>query len=220
MAWIITGAILLIIVLLLISPLKIYVNYDNEKADIYFKYLFFKRKYKSNSVNEKKSRKVNKKKSDKKKNSENAKKNEKSGKKKKIMPEKTEDRIEFIASLAESGGKALRFGLRRICIYNIVVDFIISDLDAYDCAIKFGKTNIVVYNLLSYLNCFVKLKKKSIDIKCVYNQPECVYRFNFIAKISPAAGIFSAIIFIFTFLVNNKKKENIKTQTLNESEEK
>ena len=136
------------------------------------------------------------------------------------MPEKTEDRIEFITSLAESGGKVLRFGLRRICIYNIVVDFIIPDLDAYDCAIKFGKTNIVVYNLLSYLNCFVKLKKKSIDIKCVYNQPECVYRFGFIAKVSPAAGIFSAVIFIFTFLVNNKKKENIKTQTLNESEEK
>ena len=99
MAWIITGAILLIIVLLLISPLKIYVNYDNEKTDIYFKYLFLKRKYKSNSVNEKKSRKVNKKKSDKKKNSENANKNEKSGKKKKIMPEKTEDRIKFITVL-------------------------------------------------------------------------------------------------------------------------
>ena len=64
------------------------------------------------------------------------------------------------------------------------------------------------------------MKKKSIDIKCVYNQPECVYRFGFIAKVSPAAGIFSAVIFIFTFLVNNKKKENIKTQTLNESEEK
>ena len=33
-------------------------------------------------------------------------------------------------------------------------------------------------------------------------------------------SFFSAVIFIFTFLVNNKKKENIKTQTLNESEEK
>ena len=45
------------------------------------------------------------------------------------------------------------------------MDFIISDLDAYDCALKFGKTNIAVYNIIAYLNCFIKLKKKSIDIE-------------------------------------------------------
>ena len=88
------------------------------------------------------------------------------------------------------------------------MDFIISDLDAYDCALKFGKTNIAVYNIIAYLNCFIKLKKKSIDIKCIYNQPECSYNLSFMIKISPAAGISAMIVFIFTFLVNNKSIKN------------
>ena len=120
------------------------------------------------------------------------------------MKEKTE----FVLNILKSTGKTFKHITKHICVKNIDLDFIISDLDAYDCALKFGKINIAVYNIIAYLNCFIKLKKKSIDIKCIYNQPECSYNLSFMIKISPAAGISAMIVFIFTFLVNNKSIKN------------
>ena len=80
-------------------------------------------------------------------------------------------------------------------IYDICADIDISDSDACNCAIKYGKINIIAYNILSFMSCFFRLKKKHININCVYNQPESVYNFSFIVKFTPSSGILSVIAF-------------------------
>lgn len=201
MVWIILAVILLLILILMFSPVRIFFDYRNGKCKVVLKYLFFKR-----ILNEKKKKTVKSQN-----NGSDEKKEDKSstGRLKKLIPDDTEGKIGFVMNLLNSGGKAVRHFTRRICIKDIYIDFVISDLDAYECALKFGKTNIAVYNILAYLGCFLKLKKKSISIKCVYNQPESVYNMSFTVKCPPAAGISVLIVFIFTFLVNNK---NIRKQ--------
>ena len=44
LVWIILSIILLIVLILFLSPVKIYVNYENDKTDICIKYLFLKKR--------------------------------------------------------------------------------------------------------------------------------------------------------------------------------
>lgn len=204
MIWIVLAVILLIILILIFSPVKIYVNYQNGKINIIIKYLFIKKIF--NQL-KKRDKSLNKAKI--KEHSEEEKKSKKS-KLKNIIPEDNKEKIHFVIKILKSTRKAFKHITKHIIVKNICLDFIISDLDAYECALKFGKTNIAVYNTIAYLSCFIKLKKKSINIKCIYNQPKSSYNLSFMIKISPAIGISAFVVFIFTFLVNNK---NIKNQS-------
>lgn len=205
MLWIILGIILLILIILLFSPVKVYVKYFDGKPEVVIKYLFFSKLPDLNQKEDKPEKEKNKKKkTDKKKSSKE---------KKKFIPDTVSGKLHFFKNLADSGGHALRIITKHIKIKDIFIDLQISDLDACDCAMKFGKANIIVYNLLSYLGCFLKLKKKSINIRCVYNQPECFYNVSFNVRVSPAAAILTVSAFIFRFFVNNSK--NSKSDNLN-----
>lgn len=201
MVWIVLAVILLIILTLIFSPVKIFVNYQNGKTSIIIKYLFIKK-----NVNQIRKRKKNLKKS----KSEEHNRDESRQKKSKfrnIIPEDNKEKTEFVLNILKSTGKTFKHITKHICVKNIDLDFIISVL-THMTVFEIRKTNIAVYNIIAYLNCFIKLKKKSIDIKCIYNQPECSYNLSFMIKISPAAGISAMIVFIFTFLVNNKSIKN------------
>ncbi len=201
MMWIIIGCILLILLLILFSPVRMIVEYIDGNPKFVIKYLLFRK----NITNRIKSANKKKKETDKDKKSEKKRDTKKKSSKNKIIPEDASGKLEFFKNLISSGGKALRRITRHIKIKDIYINFIISDMDACQCALKFGKANIVVYNTLSYMGSFIKLKKKSINIRCVYNQPHCVYDIKFKLYITPAAAIGTAIAFIFTFFVNNKK---------------
>ncbi len=202
MGLIILSIILLILAILIFSPVKVYVKYFDKKPEIILKYLFFKKIL----VGEGKKKKLQKKKADKKTEKKEEKSEEKP--KKKLLPETTSGKIDFIKNILNTSGHAFKRLTKHIKIKGIYIDIKISDLDACECALKFGKTNILVYNTLSYLGNFVKLKKKSVNIRCVYNEHDCFYKIGFNIRITPVAAIFIAVAFIFRFLVNNIKTKN------------
>lgn len=207
MVWIIIGCILLILLIILFSPVRIIVEYLNGKPKLIVKYLFFKK----NITERIKSKDRKKNKADKVEKPQKKRDEKKKSPKRKIIPEDFSGKLEFFKNLVSSGGKALRRITRHIKIKDIYINFIISDMDACQCALKFGKANIIVYNILSYTGSFIKLKKESINILCVYNKPDCIYDIKFKLYITPAAAIGTVIAFIFTFLVNNKKtKKSLK----------
>ena len=201
-------AILIPLAILLCSPFKIYVSCINNKFSIKIRYLFLKKLLlpnKKNNLSENKNVKEKNKRSDK-----HSSQTKNHGK---FMPKSKEERLEFIINVFKSSKKALKHFTKRITIYDICADIDISDSDACNCAIKYGKINIIAYNILSFMSCFFRLKKKHININCVYNQPESVYNFSFIVKFTPSSGILSVIAFIFTFLANNKKVRNQSEET-------
>lgn len=219
----ILGAIILLLVILLHSPFRIFVLCRENKFSVCVKYLFFKRNIlpktekksetKKSARSGKELRKQNAGQA-KEQTEESASQTEKK-KKKSIFPEDKSERIAFIINILKSSGKALRHFTKRIVIKNVRADIDISDPDACDCAVNFGKANIAVYNILSFASCFFKVKKEYININCVYNKPESIYNFRFIVKFTPSAGILSVIAFIFTFFANNikAKRQAQKLQT-------
>lgn len=206
----ILAAIVIIFIILIHSPFKIYVLFNENKFSVTVKYLFFKKdlmnKEDEKDNNEKrKKKKKSAKKSAKKRKDKKKNENKKNKKKKSIFPKEKEEGIAFIINVLKASGKALKIFTKRITIKNIKANIDISDEDACECAVKFGKTNIAVYNIISFASCFFKVKKQYININCVYNKPKSVYNLGFTVKLTPFAGILSTIAFIFTFLVNNKR---------------
>ncbi|MGN0613802.1 MAG: hypothetical protein ACI4JB_07865 [Porcipelethomonas sp.] len=208
MLWIILGSILLLLIFLMLSPVKIYVTYIDNKPEAVLKYLFFRKKLNGAG---KKLRKAEKAETGS--DTGQSEEDRKAKRKKSFIPESTSGKIEFIKNLASSGGRAFRRITKHIKIKGIFIDIQISDMDAYECALKFGKANIVVYNLFSYLGNFVKLKKKSINIKCVYNQPESIYNISFNVRLTPAAAVMTAAAFAVRFLLDLRKSAGQKCQT-------
>ena len=216
-ALIIIGCIILLLLILLFSPIRVYIEYLGGKPKVVLKYLFYgktlvggQKKPKTQKKKAKKKTKKNdsKKKADKKEKEETK---EKSG----LLPDSLGGKIDFILELVKLGGRALRKLLRRILIKDIIINFTISDEDACECALKFGKTNIIVYNAFSALSCFLRLRKKSIQIKCVYNKPDCIYDTSFTICITPGALIAIALGFAFAFLklvIKTKKAEKLKDE--------
>lgn len=207
MGWIIFGIILLILIIILFSPVKVYVSYLDNKPKVVLKYLFVKKVLVGGEKKPKKEKPENLRKKKEKTESDEEKKEKKGG----LVPKSFSGKMDFIKNIASTGGRAFRRITKHMKIKDIFIDIQISDLDACDCAIKFGKTNILVFNTLSYLGNFVRLKKKSINIKCVYNQSECIYKVSFNARLTPAAAIMIAVAFIFRFLVNTIKI-NVRTK--------
>ena len=213
MALIIIGSIVLILLILLFSPFRISVEYLGGKPKVVLKYLFIKKMLVGGEKKQKTAKKTKAKKTKKKKAPDKEKKG-------KLLPDTAGGKADFILELVKAGGRALRKLLRSIKIKDIVIDFTISDEDAYECAIKFGKMNIIVYNALTVLGYFLRLKKKSINIKCVYNQPKCIYDTSFKVCVTPAALIAIALGFGWAFLklvIKNKKQAKL---NMTQSEEK
>lgn len=216
MIWIILGIILLILIILLFSPVKVYVKYFEDEPEVILKYLFLKfvlvggkaKKKPEKSKDKTKAKKVS-----------DEKKDEATKKKKTFLPESTSGKIDLIKNILKESGKLFKRLTKHIKFKDIYIDIQISDLDACECAVKFGKANIVVYNLLVFLGNFVKLKKKKIGIKCVYNQPESVYNISFNVRISLGAIICIAVAFIFKILIifykERQNKENGDPKHLN-----
>lgn len=212
-------SILLLFVILLCSPFKIYISCQSNKFNIKIHYLFFEKKllpYEKDSSENNSKKNVKVKKNKKKKCIKKTRKNNSDNQSKrhgKLIPESKAKRLEFIINILKSSRNALKHFTKRITIYDVCADINISDPDACECALKYGKINIIVYNILSFTSCFFRLKKKYININCVYNQPESVYNFSFTVKFTPSSGILSVIAFIFTFLANNKKARNQSEKT-------
>lgn len=130
------------------------------------------------------------------------------------------DKIDFIKGLYDIGIRPVFKILKGIHLTRLFIDFDIADEDAYDCAIKFGNMNALVFNAVGSLACLFTVKKKSIDIHCVYDTKPAKYDASFYLRLRPttvlSAGISFGIKYLIYFIIkpnlqrlkNNKKKKN------------
>ncbi len=129
------------------------------------------------------------------------------------------DKIDFIRELYEIGKKPVFNILKGIHLTKLFIDFDIADEDAYDCAIKFGRMNALVFNAIGSLACLFTVKKKSIDIHCVYDKAPPKYDASFYLRLRPTTVIASAFSFGTKYLAHfiikpklkslkNRKKKN------------
>lgn len=127
------------------------------------------------------------------------------------------DKIEFIKGLYDIGKRPVFKILKGIHLTRLFIDFDIADEDAYDCAIKFGNMNALVFNAIGSLACLFTVKKKSIDIHCVYDTKPAKYDASFYLRLRPttvlSAGVSFGVKYLIYFIIkpgleNRKAKKN------------
>ncbi len=95
---------------------------------------------------------------------------------------KLSDKIEWISQkidLIKLIWNSTEKGLRKIfkCIHfdGLVIDFVISDEDAYDAAMKYGKISAVTYNAISVIRLLFPISVKTVDVACDFDKKKSVY---------------------------------------------
>lgn len=180
--------VLFVVFLLLLIPINFFVNYNNEKFEYKFNYLFFK------ISDFDKFKKTKSKENDKDLKNKNG---EKQKAKNKGVIEKISDIINLFSIIIAK----LNLAVKHIIISKIWFDIKISDEDSAKAAIKYGKVCAVVYPALAILESRVKkVKKQSGNINCVYNYTENIIYFNLSGNIKPIFLLNLIIKILFEFL--------------------
>lgn len=151
--------------------------------------------------------------------SERLKKSEKKNKKnkrEKSKAEKISNYFEKAVDIWEISSKPIKKICKGIHFENIYIDFKISDLDAYDCALKYGKICMLVYNFLALFDRIFSLRKKSIDVNCVFNEEKSIYDIAFSLRFHMITFLISAL----SFLLKYKSQETEKSGGNNNGKQK
>ena len=118
------------------------------------------------------------------------------------------EKWELVKVILQASKKGLRRILRNIRFYDIELDFIVADEDAYEAAMKYGKINAAVYGAISFLRTFFTISLKRINIQCLFNSANSSYEGRFTVFITPAVVLTAGIGIAVRFLLLKRKLDN------------
>lgn len=115
------------------------------------------------------------------------------------------DIIEKVKIIWSVSKKWLVHIFKHIYIEELMVDFTISDEDAYKTAINYGKINAAVYNSINFIRTFFTVTIKTVDILCDFEKKEPQYDFSVKITVRPATILSAAFGILFGLLINIRK---------------
>lgn len=121
------------------------------------------------------------------------------------------EKWELLKVILQASKKGLRRILRNIRFYDIQLDFIVADEDAYEAAMKYGKVNAAVYGGISFLRTFFTISLKKINIQCLFNSPKSSYEGGFTVYVTPAVVLTAGIGIAVRFLLLKRSLDNEKS---------
>ena len=133
------------------------------------------------------------------------KKREKAAKKKKL-----EETIDLVKLLLKSAGKPVKRLISHIRITDVFIDITASGDDAAKAALNYGKINIAVNNLLTFLDQFVRLKVKEVNIDCDFESGKTDFMLYCKVKMRISTALGCGIWFLFRMLKLSLEKNTAK----------
>lgn len=122
------------------------------------------------------------------------------------------DKIEKICDIIEKAKiiwsvskKWLVHIFKHIYIEELMVDFLITDENAYKTAMNYGKINAVVYNAINLVRTFFTVTIKTVDILCDFDKKESQYDFSLKITVRPATILSAVFGILFGLLINIRK---------------
>lgn len=248
-ALIVIGCILLLLLFIMLLPLKLFFQAENEDLNLHFGVLMFKFKLYPKEI-EKAGEEITKNveqgieeeqqsvhseaetaksdvRSDKKKKSVQSSRKSQSGTKKSSgqKKEKTEERtwketFFLIVDIIHSAVRPTKFMLRQIQITDFSLHAIVGGEEPDETAIRFGHWNATVYGGLAALRNFLTIKCKKINIAVDFTVPETQVWIEGILKIRVFVVVFAAVRMFFNILVNTFKRAKANEEPANQVERK
>ena len=244
-SFIVIGCILLLLLFIMLLPLKLFFQVENEELSLHFGVLMFKFKLypkeiekageeatkdveqgiekEQQSVHSKTATAISDIKSDKKNKSAQSSRKLQSGTKKPSEPkkEKTEERtwketFFLIVDIIHSVVRPTKFMLRQIQITDFSLHAIVGGEEPDETAIRFGYWNAAVYGGLATLRNFFRVKCKKINIAVDFTAPETQVWAEGILMIRVFVVVFAAVRMFFNILVNTFKRAKANEEPANQ----
>lgn len=127
-------------------------------------------------------------------------------KKKKDKPPKTLiEKVDFVLDIIRAADRPILKIFKGVKLYELYIDFIIANEDAYKCALNYGRISGALYNLIAWLSVLFNVKLKTIDINAGFavDKPrwDAAAKIKFRPITAVAAGVGLLITYLFRFFI-------------------
>jgi len=100
--------------------------------------------------------------------------------------------------------------LRGVHLYDVFIDFIVTNPDACKCALMYGSISGTVYNLLAWISEMFTVKFRTVDIQCGFAQKksrwDTSFKVSFRLIVLVVAGLWFITAYIFRIFLPKKLK--------------
>ena len=125
------------------------------------------------------------------------------------------DKIEKIIGLWESAQRPALKIMKGFRIYDLYIDFVIADEDAYKCALKYGRYSTAVFNGLAFFSEIFTIRFKTVDVRPQFGASKGRWdtsgKLAFRLGTTVIAGAWLLITYLFrTFLPEKIRKRKMK----------
>ena len=239
-ALIVIGAVLLLLFFIMMLPLKLFFQVENEACTLHFGILMVKLRIYPKKTKKAAKKAMKKTMRDRKKEQRaihseetiekataNPKKSDRQPKASAVdaPKSKTEERslketFFLIVDIIRSLVRPTRFLLRQLQITDLSLHAVVGGEEPDETAIRFGHWNAAVYGGLATLKNFLRIKCKKINIAVDFTSPETELRAEGVLKLRVFAAIWAVLSMLFNLLVNTLKRAKEEEQPLHQTERK
>lgn len=127
-------------------------------------------------------------------------------KKKKDKPPKTlSEKIEFVLDIVRAADRPILKIFKGVKVYELYIDFIIANEDAYKCALNYGRISGALYNIIAWMSVLFNVKLKTIDVNPGFavDKPrwDAAGKIKFRPITAVIAGVGLLLTYLFRFFI-------------------
>lgn len=126
-------------------------------------------------------------------------------------PKTLGEKVEFLLDLWRAADRPLLRIIKGIRLYDLYIDFIIADEDAYKCALNYGRIGSVVYPLLGWLSTLFTVRLKTVDVNAGFavekSRWDAAVKVSFRLGTVVIAGLWFLVTYIFRYFIPGKLRD-------------
>ena len=123
-------------------------------------------------------------------------------------PKTLGEKLEALLDLWRAADRPVLKILKGVKLYELYIDFIIANEDAYKCALNYGRISGALFNLLGWLSVLFTVKVKTVDVNAGFALDKSLWdasvKVSFRLGTLVIAGIWFLITYIFRYFIPGK----------------
>ena len=123
-------------------------------------------------------------------------------------PKTLGEKLEALLDLWRAADRPVLKILKGVKLYELYIDFIIANEDAYKCALNYGRISGALFNLLGWLSVLFTVKVKTVDVNAGFaldkSRWDASVKVSFRLGTLVSAGIWFLITYIFRYFIPGK----------------
>lgn len=123
-------------------------------------------------------------------------------------PKTLGEKLEALLDLWRAADRPVLKILKGVKLYELYIDFIIANEDAYKCALNYGRISGALFNLLGWLSVLFTVKVKTVDVNAGFaldkSRWDASVKVSFRLGTLVIAGIWFLITYIFRYFIPGK----------------